>query len=167
MIELLILFVFPAGMAMAAALDFFTMTISNKLALALLAGFVVLAASVGLPLEEVIRHAGAGLAMLAIGFAMFAVGWVGGGDAKLFAVTALWLGWGHLLEYAVLLSLCGGALTLALLFVRRLPLPHVLCEADWAVRLHHPRGDIPYGIALAAAGLMIYPHTFWMARLTG
>ena len=41
-------------------------------------------------------------------------GWIGGGDAKLAAVTVLWLGLGHLADYLVYASLLGGALTIAI-----------------------------------------------------
>jgi len=33
-----------------------------------------------------------GVAMLALGFCLFAKGWLGGGDAKLLAVLSLWIG---------------------------------------------------------------------------
>jgi len=110
-------------------------------------------------------HAGAAAAMLAVGFVMFAMGWIGGGDAKLFAAASLWLGWGHLVDYAFVVSLLGGALTLGLLFLRAQPLPAPVIRQPWISRLHEERGDIPYGIALAAAALLVYPQTQWMASL--
>ncbi len=61
----------------------------------------------------------------------------------------------------------GGVLTLALLTARRMPLPAILCREDWAVRLHDSGNGIPYGIALAVAGLKIYPTTDWMAIFAG
>jgi Flp pilus assembly protein protease CpaA len=42
----------------------------------------------------------------------------------------------------------------------------ILAEA-WAVRLHRRDAGIPYGIALAANALLVYPHTSWFASLTG
>lgn len=165
MVELIVLLVFPAAMILSAAMDLFTMTISNRIALALVGGFFALSVVVGLPLEDVVRHVGAGFSMLVLVFLMFWAGWIGGGDAKLFAATALWLGWEHLFNYAVLLSIFGGILTILLLVARSRPLPRMLREEDWAIRLHKPRGDIPYGIALALAGLVVYPQTFWMSAL--
>lgn len=154
--------IFPALMVFAASSDLFTMTISNRVTLALAAGFALLAVMTGLPLAAVLEHLGAAAVVLAAGFAMFAFGWIGGGDAKLAAVTALWLGWTHLLDYALYASLLGGALTLALLQFRKFALPTSLAAMGWVERLHRPQGGVPYGIALAAAALLIYPYTAWM-----
>lgn len=162
MTEILILLVFPAGMILAGAMDIFTMTISNRIALALLAGFAALALVTGMPLADVGMHVTAGLAMLAVAFALFCAGWIGGGDAKLFAVTALWLGWSNLFEYALLASVYGGILTIGLVLARTRPLPAFALGQDWLRRLHKPRGDVPYGVALALAALAVYPHTVWM-----
>jgi prepilin peptidase CpaA len=105
--------------------------------------------------------------MLIVGIGMFARGWIGGGDAKLFAVTALWVGWDMLLEYAVVASLLGGVLTMAILFFRRVPISGLMLRFDWVARLHHNETGIPYGIALAAAGLMIYTKTYWFTGTLG
>jgi len=64
-------------------------------------------------------------------------------------------------------ALIGGALTLALLFWRGVPLPEMLISQNWLVRLHDPKEGVPYGIALAAAGLLVYPQTPFMAALGG
>jgi prepilin peptidase CpaA len=166
MTGLLALSLFPAGMVCSAVMDLFTMTISNRIALALVAGFFVLAALAGLPATAVAMHVGVGLAMLVVAFVLFAQGWIGGGDAKLFAATALWLGWSpHLFQYMLAASLLGGMLTVALLSIRKLPLPLCLARQEWIGRLHAPTSGVPYGIALAGAGLLVYPDTFWMASL--
>ncbi len=89
---------------------------------------------------------------------MFALRWIGGGDAKLAAAAALWLGFGMLIEYFLIASVAGGALTLAILAMRKIPLPAVTLGWEWLSRLHHPKAGVPYGIALAAAALMVYPH---------
>src|SRR5579862_2467413 len=84
--------VFPVGMALAAASDLLTMTISNRLMLVLAATFLVLLPFAGLDLHAIGLHVAAGLAVLAVAFFCFAMGWIGGGDAKLAAVIALWFG---------------------------------------------------------------------------
>ena len=43
-----------------------------------------------------------------------------------------------------------------------MPLPPILATQEWAQRLHQKGGGVPYGIALAAAALFVYPNTFWM-----
>ena len=162
LIEATTLLLFPAMMAFAASSDLLTMTISNRVTLALLAGFFVLAFVTGMKQYELLSHIGAGFAVLVVTFVFFARGWIGGGDAKLAAVTALWFGFDQLLEYALYASLLGGVLTFAIIRFRLLPLPQVLARHAWLSRLHQLDSGVPYGIALAAAALLIYPETQWM-----
>jgi prepilin peptidase CpaA len=156
------LLLFPALMAFAAASDLFTMTIPNRVSLALLGGFLGLAVLSGMGWHDILLHAGAGAAVLAVAFACFAFGWIGGGDAKIAAAAALWFGFAHLLDYLVYASLFGGALTLLLLQFRHWPLPYSLGRQAWLLKLHAKDTGIPYGIALAIGALMIYPETEWI-----
>src|ERR1700759_1690345 len=98
------LLLFPALMAFAAASDLFTMTISNRVSLALIAGFLVLALLSGMGLYDVLQHVGAGAAVVVVSFGCFAMGWIGGGDAKVAAGAALWFGFGHLMDYLLYAS---------------------------------------------------------------
>jgi prepilin peptidase CpaA len=156
------LLLFPALMAFAASSDLLTMTISNRLSLALAGGFFLLIAVTGMSLCAVGMHLAAATVVLVVAFAFFSQGWIGGGDAKLAAATALWFGFDHLLDYLIYASLFGGALTLAILQFRKIPLPAMLARQSWILRLHETDGGIPYGIALAAAALAVYPKTGWM-----
>jgi len=160
------LLLFPATMAFAASSDLLTMTISNRVTVTLLAGFFALALAVGMPGEEMLSHLAAGAAVLVVTFVFFACGWIGGGDAKLAAVTALWFGFDHLLTFAIYASLLGGVLTIAIIRFRRMPLPKVLEGHEWIERLHRLDAGVPYGIALGLAALLVYPNTEWM-RLLG
>jgi prepilin peptidase CpaA len=153
---------FPALMAFAAASDLFTMTISNRVSLALAVGFLVLAPLSGMGVYDILSHIGAGATVLTVAFACFTFGWIGGGDAKVAAGAALWFGFGHLLNYLVYASLFGGALTLLLLQFRQWPVPYVLAGQTWLLRLHAKESGIPYGIALAIGALTIYPETDWI-----
>jgi prepilin peptidase CpaA len=163
--EAITLMLFPATMAFAASSDLFTMTIANRISLILFAGFVLLAVMTGMSATNMLLHFTAGAAVLVVAFVLFSCGWIGGGDAKLAAVTALWLGFGHLFDYLIYSSVFGGALTLALIQFRLLPLPTVLAGREWIERLHERGGGVPYGIALAAAALVVYPHTEWMSAV--
>ena len=153
---------FPALMAFAAASDLFTMTISNRVSLALAAGFLVLALASGMAPSVMMMHLAAGAIVLVAAFVCFAMGWIGGGDAKVAAAAALWFGFAHLLNYLVYASLFGGVLTLLLLQFRQWPLPYVLAGQPWLLKLHAKESGIPYGIALAVGALMIYPETEWI-----
>jgi prepilin peptidase CpaA len=156
------LMLFPALMAFAAASDLLTMTISNRISMALATGFLVLAVASGMSPLDILMHIGAGAAVLVIAFACFARGWVGGGDAKVVSAAALWFGFAHLMNFLLYASLFGGALTLLLLQFRQWPLPVSFAGQPWLVRLHDKATRVPYAIALAFGALMIYPETEWM-----
>jgi prepilin peptidase CpaA len=164
-LDIVRLSLFPALMAFAAASDLLTMTISNRVSLALVAGFLVVALASGMGLSDILLHAGAGAAVLTVAFACFAMGWVGGGDAKVAAAAALWFGFADLMNYLVYASLFGGALTLLLLQFRQWPLPYALAGQTWLLRLHAKESGIPYGIALALGALAIYPETEWVRTI--
>ncbi|HEY1473171.1 MAG TPA: prepilin peptidase [Pseudolabrys sp.] len=162
MTDVIRLLLFPALMAFAASSDLLTMTISNKLSLTLAGGFFLLTIITGMGLTAIGMHLAAGALVLTVSFGFFAMGWIGGGDAKLAAATALWFGFDYLLVYLVYAALFGGALTFLVIQFRRLPLPPQLARYTWILRLHEAGGGVPYGIALAAAALAVYPKTGWM-----
>jgi prepilin peptidase CpaA len=161
-IDLLRLLLFPMLMAFAASSDLLTMTISNRVSLLLIAGFLVLALASGMGLTTIGLHMAAGAVVLVVAFTCFAMGWMGGGDAKMASAIALWFGFTHLLEFLIYASLFGGALTLLLLEFRRWPLPYALNGQAWLLRLHHQDTGIPYGIALAIGALVVDQGTPWI-----
>jgi prepilin peptidase CpaA len=161
--ELLLLILFPTIVIYSGVSDLLRMTISNRVTLGLALAFFVMALVVGMPMAEIGWHLAAGLVVLVVTFACFAFGWIGGGDAKIAAATALWFGFEQLFPYLMVASVLGGVLTLGLLKMRTLPLPQVAARQPWLLKLHQPETGIPYGIALAAAALIVYPSTTWMA----
>jgi prepilin peptidase CpaA len=163
MVNYALLLTFPAIMAFAASMDLLTMTIPNRVSLALVAAFPVAAVLIGMDWVTFASHLGAGTLMLAVGIGMFAGGWLGGGDAKLLAAAALWLGFEHLAGYLLLVAIAGGALAMMVLIYRNWVPPAWMLGQPWAMRLHDKKVGIPYGIALAAAALWIYPSTPWFA----
>jgi prepilin peptidase CpaA len=166
MVEAFLLLLFPATMAYAASSDLLTMKIPNQLTLGVAIAYIAIALTIQIPAAVIGLHLACGALVLAVTFGMFCMGWMGGGDAKLAAATALWFGWSMVLEYLLLASVLGGALTLAILFARKFPLPAPLIRHAWIARLHDRKTGIPYGIALAAAALILYPHTdVWTATL--
>jgi prepilin peptidase CpaA len=165
--DTLLLLVFPALMAFAAVSDLLTMTIPNRVSLLLVAGFLVMAWLTGMDWSVIGLHFAAGGLVLLITFTLFALGWIGGGDAKLAAAVALWCGFSVLLDYLFVASLLGGQLSLAIIYWRSAMLPEFMLKVNWITRLHHTKTGIPYGIALAAAGLMVYPTTAIWTRVAG
>lgn len=160
--------VFPALVIVGALRDATSYTIPNWISLALIAAFPLAALALDLPLGVMGMHAGVGVAALAAGMAMFALGWVGGGDAKLLAAAALWLGWPAALTFVLVTALAGGALTLMLLSLRSAALrPLALMGPPWFSRLAEPGENIPYGVAIAVGALAAFPASPMMAGIAG
>jgi prepilin peptidase CpaA len=156
------LMLFPALMAFAAASDILTMNISNRVSLALAAGFLALAVASGMATQDILMHVAAGAVVLVIAFGCWAIGQVGGGDAKIVSAAALWFGFAHLMNFLLYASLFGGALTLLILQFRQWPLPVSFAGQPWLARLHDKANRVPYAIALAFGALLIYPETEWI-----
>jgi prepilin peptidase CpaA len=150
---------FPAMMVFAASYDGLSMQIGNRLCLLLALTFFPAAVLTGLSTEAILLHASCALAMLAAGFAVFALGWAGGGDAKLFAAAALWFGWEHVGAFAALTAISGGGLALGFVAWR------VLRARFWPRLGAAPATHMPYGIALACGALLTYPHSLWAGGL--
>jgi prepilin peptidase CpaA len=68
------------------------MKIPNWISLALIGDLLSGGLLVGLSPVEVAIHVGVGFAALIVGMIMFALRWIGGGDAKLLAASCLWMG---------------------------------------------------------------------------
>lgn len=165
MLETFVIVILPALVVVAAVSDLLTMTIPNRLVIAVAGAFAIAAPLAGLGLAEIGLHVAAATLVLVVGFLLFAPGWIGGGDAKLAAALALWLGFEPLLAWFVMFALLGGALTMGTLYYRKAPLPARLSGVDWIARLHQPACGVPYGIALSAGTLVLWPNTAWFAGL--
>jgi prepilin peptidase CpaA len=155
--KLILMCALPVLLAYACFSDLFTMRISNRVCLAVLALFPAAALAGGMDIVTMGWHLAAGVAILAVSFALFAMGFVGGGDAKLVPAIVVWLGFDQMLEFIALFCVLGGMLTLAILFARRHPLPAGMMAKPWIAKLHAPTTGIPYGVALGVAALVVLP----------
>lgn len=148
----------PALVLTAAVSDATSFTIPNWISLALLAIFPFAALAAGVPLPTMGLHLALAFAALLAGMAMFALRWIGGGDAKLLAATVLWLGPPAMPDFLLGMALLGGGLAIVLLALRSDVLrPMVLLGPRWVNRLADPGKGIPYGVAIAAGALLALP----------
>lgn len=158
MLEALIFVVFPFCMLFAAISDMLSMTIANRVPVLLVAVFALVAPLTGMDWATYGWHFAAGGLVLAVTFGLFALGGMGGGDAKLLAATAIWMGLNiHLVEYLVASTFIGGLLTLAILVYRKSPLAAITSRNPFLRHFADETSGVPYGIALGIGGLLTYP----------
>ncbi len=153
-----ILSVFAASMLTTIYKDATTMTIPNWVSLLVLAGFFVVLPFVWQGWANFGEHLGAGGLMFAIGFVMFAFGWLGGGDAKLMAAISIWWTWPDLFLFVVYTTVAGGILAAFILLGRQF-IPARILTSPWVYRIVKDNTHMPYGLALAAGALATLPQS--------
>lgn len=164
-LQTLAVLVLPAMAITAAISDATSYTISNRLTALTALAFIPAALLVGLPLPVLGLNIAVGVAALAAGIGMFAAGWIGGGDAKLLAACALWMGGAGLLPFLTWTAFSGGLLAVLLLQLRRQPRLAALPAPAWALRLIRPGESVPYGVAIAIGALVAFPSTVLLHTL--
>src|SRR5258707_609805 len=158
------LVLFPLAMIYAGLMDLVTLRIRNALVVAIGCAWLVLAPLSGFSVAELGSSAAVAGVVLAVTFTFFALGWIGGGDAKLAAVTALWFQPHEALLYFTYAAVLGGILTLIILQLRTGLLPTIFYRVPWIAQLHDSRTGVPYGAAMAPAALIVFPDTSWVAH---
>ena len=137
--------ILPFLLLIAAMQDGWRMRISNMVSAGIAAGAFVALALDG-PVIGLWQNLVLFAAVLAVGTFMFGRGWMGGGDVKLLAASALWFDLSSGWRLLVAIAIAGGIEALIVIGLRRLPWRDSLRRRVLLLR----RGDgIPYGIAIA------------------
>jgi prepilin peptidase CpaA len=156
---------FPLLMVLAGIGDFFTLRIPNWLNALIAAAAPVLALALGMPLDIMGLHGAAGFIMLLAGMALFFAGQIGGGDAKLMAAAGLWVGIDPLLPFVIYTALAGGVLAVIMYGGNRLLTAGDLYCPTWLGHFAGKKVQLPYGIAIAAGALIVFPDTWWLSGM--
>lgn len=160
--DILILSVFPILLVAAGIGDFLTMRIPNWLNGALIVSFFVMIFVAGMPFEIIKWHLAAAGIVLVGGIVLFFTIQFGGGDAKMLAASALWVGWTPLLPFLFYTALAGGGLAVLAIIWRRLGHESDMRGAVWLRGLFDKQIKIPYGVAIAIGGIITYSETWWV-----
>jgi prepilin peptidase CpaA len=156
MLASLLIATFALLLIFAAVRDAVSFTIPNWTSIAVALLFAAAALAAGLGWGELAMHLAVGLGVLLLGMAMFAFGWLGGGDAKLLAAVSIWMGWPDLLPWVALVAVFGGAFALVLLVARNRLRP-VAEGFGLSIPILQRTKDVPYGVAISAASLVYLP----------
>ena len=156
-LQLPFLAVLPALAIVAGLKDLTSMKIPNWISGLLILGFFPAALLLGLTVPEIGIHLAVAVAALLIGMGLFALRLLGGGDVKLMAAACLWLGAAGSGVFVLATAAIGGLFCLALILARTWLRPYLADGGGWLTRLMEPKGDIPYGVAIAAGVLVAWP----------
>ncbi len=137
----------------AAVWDAVTLTIPNYLVLAVLALYLA-SLSVNFDLASILFDVLAALIVFAVCFVLFALGWLGGGDAKLAPGAVLWAGYDGLPQFVIVMTLAGGVLAIVLWLLRAALRPTAIEQARLPVVLRWA-SPVPYGIAISAGAILV------------
>lgn len=158
MAEYSVLLVFPALLFWAAARDVATMEIPNRISILLALTFLPAALLCGLTAPAIAAHLVFGAMAFAGAYALFHFGLLGGGDAKIIAASAPWIGLAGAPTYLAWTAAAGGVLALCALAARSVFSPHANQPA-FLQRLLDKKCGVPYAVALAVGGLAALPHS--------
>ena len=151
-----LVFILPVLLLIAGLNDLYRMKIPNWINLAIFFSFYPVALVIGLDWGTIGLSTLIGFGVLVAGMIMFALRWIGGGDAKLFAAASIWMGPDGALAFILLSAIVGGLFCLVLMQARAWFQVIVPSLPGWGQRLMEPKGDLPYGVAIAAGGLWAY-----------
>lgn len=168
-IDMIMFAIFGIAMLTAAWKDLTSYTIPNWISLFTFAGFLLISIimmAMGLmSLATFGIHLLVGFGALIVMMGMFALNWIGGGDAKLYAATAFWWLPADLLYYTLITTLIGGLFAFLLVIARRF-LPVKVRTTGWVHRLLRDEKKMPYGLALSAAALIWLPQSSIFKAIT-
>ena len=162
MIHFLSITLFPLLMIVAGAGDALAMRIPNWLTALIAIAFFPMALITGMPLAAFGLHVAVGFGFFAVGFTLFSLGLFGGGDAKLLAAAALWLGWPDLVTFLVMTAFAGGVLALAVGVWSLVKINSEIKEGSLFKRFGAIKPNVPYGYAFAIGAILAFPQSWWM-----
>ena len=164
MSDSLVLTIFPMLVVLAGVSDFLTLKIPNWVNGLIAVAMLPFALFQQMPMEVFAWHMVAGIVMLIAGFILFAFGYIGGGDAKMLAACGLWVGWDQLVAFSLITALAGGALAIIMKFWQMFNIEHEVRDVSWLKNVFRAELQLPYGVAIAAGGMMVYPATWWVQQ---
>ncbi|PZU08818.1 prepilin peptidase [Sphingomonas sp.] len=139
---LILLFGLALLLLAAAVTDIRARIISNRLNIAIAIGAPLYWWATGASGGAILLHLAFALGALLLFGGLFALGMMGGGDVKLITALALWLPPLAMLNMLVWMAIGGGVLTVIMLILH-------------AVRSAPGRPEVPYGVAIVGATLLV------------
>ena len=144
--------VFMGAMLHVMYTDLTQERIHNWIILGMLGLFVPLASTAGFEFSQIAMAFGTALVVSLAGFGCFTAGWLGGGDVKLAATAALWLGPGSVIPFVLWTAILGTMITLSILALRRKRM------MDAGMQYERPN-FLPYDPKITLTTIIIFPQS--------
>lgn len=170
MLHTLSISLLPILLIVAAMGDVMSLRIPNWLTALTAILFFPMALLTGMPMAEFGAHILAGAILFAVGFIFFQFRLFGGGDAKLMAAAGLWFGTSQALPFLAATALAGGVLAIVVGSWSMLILTWEIHGKDESFgtlgkRIRELKPNVPYGIAFAIGGILVFRETWWMTGI--
>jgi prepilin peptidase CpaA len=166
MLAVVVLVGFVLLMTCAAVSDVRSYTIPNALVIAVCLLFLLAILLTGMPVKLAVSHLLAGMVLFLCGFALYSAGVIGGGDAKLLAAVALWMGWSELPPFLFYTAIAGGLVAVGMV-IWEVFRTHFEITGTTSLykRLASLKPNLPYGVAIAAGACATLPRSWWASAL--
>lgn len=161
------IYAFLLLLVVAGANDVMSQRIPNWIVIALTVSFLAFAGITRMPVVTMGMHLVVGLMLLCVGYALFALGVIGGGDAKLLASVGLWLGYPVVLSFLLYTALAGGGLAAAIGLWSAIQFEAEARGGKKEQVASRFAPDLPYGFAIASGGILASPLSWLMAGSAG
>jgi prepilin peptidase CpaA len=155
LVQIVLAFSFPVLLTIGAADDLRRYLIPNWVSLVLAGLSAPALLLAGADLTVVLWHLAVGLVVLVLMSILFFRGMIGGGDVKLLAAGACWTGWPLIIAFIFYTAIAGGLLAVVLLIAHRI-FRNRSVKSFWLSSLLNPKTGIPYGVAIAIGGWMVW-----------
>ncbi len=146
---------FAGLLCWAAISDMSRFIIPNSVCLGIIILFPAYALSAPAPVDW-IGHIATASAMFGIGFLFFVFRLAGGGDVKMLVAASLWAGPALIIPFLVVVAMAGGVLSILTMTRLKVFRLRPASGASFSVRFGSAmKAHVPYGVAIAAGGLMV------------
>lgn len=169
---LICLFTALAFIGFAAWSDVQRMMIPNSFSLYIISSFIVCYGVLFFGgvhshvFEPIVSHLISAAVMFGVTFVLFALKMIGAGDSKLATACALWVGAVHLMAFLFYMTLCGAALSLFALYVKRRKPFKSPKEGSWIAQVQGGAEKVPYGVAIASGLIISFVYAEYFSAAT-
>ncbi|MDQ7981725.1 prepilin peptidase [Paraburkholderia sp. SARCC-3016] len=125
--------------------------------------FFIEALIIGMPIRDLLSHLLIAIFAIVVGAILFALGLVGGGDAKLASVIFLWVGLSVALPALTLICVAGLGISLISIATRHI-IPEHRSRLMRTLAMFSVARGVPYGVALALGGVPLIVMPLYSVR---